>query len=83
LTKLRWNCMGETVATWRPQIKVTSRISVEVIDICQIWLANELEWTPWCMHLKSLSELPKRKKLTDDDMSRLERLRMLSLTGIF
>jgi hypothetical protein len=51
------------------------------MDICQIWLANDLEWTPWCMNSKSLSGLPKRKKLTEDDLSRLERLRLMSLPG--
>lgn len=52
------------------------------MDICQIWLANELEWTPWCMDSKSLSGLPKRKKLTEDDLNRLERLRMQPLPNI-
>jgi len=34
------------------------------------------------MDSKSLSGLPKRKKITEDDLSRLERLRMLPLSGI-
>lgn len=52
------------------------------MDICRIWLANELEWAPWCMDSKSLSELPKRKKLTEDDLNRMERLRMQPLPFI-
>jgi hypothetical protein len=48
------------------------------IDICldagELWHASGLVWEPWKMDTTTLGALPRKKALSDDDRSRLQRL---------
>ena len=48
------------------------------IDICldagELWHMSELVWEPWKMDTATLGSLPRKKALSDDDRSRLQRL---------
>lgn len=44
------------------------------LNVGQVWAEKGLNWEPWCMDKGTLSTLPKRKGLNEDDNNRLIRL---------
>jgi hypothetical protein len=52
------------------------------LNVGRVWEEKGLDWEPWGMDAGTLSTLPKRKGLNDDDISRLSRLLSQPLPAI-
>ncbi len=49
------------------------------LDVGRVWAEKGLDWEPWRMDAETLSSLPQRKDLKEDDYHRLNRLLVQSL----